>query len=70
MLIPLHTELLSVEDAKAFLGDKDASVVGFFSEEGSDLEKAFMSAASSLREDFRFAHTRAEDVLKEYSHKE
>jgi protein disulfide isomerase family A protein 3 len=67
---PSSRELLSVEDAKAFLGDKDASVVGFFSEEGSDLEKAFMSAASSLREDFRFAHTRAEDVLKEYSHKD
>ena len=64
------TELSSVENAKAFLNNDEASIVGFFSEEGLDLKKEFMLAASTLRDDFRFAHTEAADVLKEYGHKE
>ena len=64
------TELSSVESAKAFLNNNEASIVGFFSEETSDLKKAFLSASSTLRDDFRFAHTTAANVLKEYGHKE
>ena len=44
--------------------------VGFFASEKSDLRDAFMTAANSMREDFKFAHTTAPEVLEEYKYSE
>ena len=40
----------------------------FFASEKSDLRDAFMTAANSMREDFKFAHATAPEVLEEYKY--
>ena len=42
----------------------------YCSSEKSDLRDAFMTAANSMREDFKFAHTTAPEVLEEYKYSE
>ena len=42
----------------------------YCSSEKSDLRDSFMTAANSMREDFKFAHTTAPEVLEEYKYSE
>ncbi|KFO32996.1 protein disulfide-isomerase A3 [Fukomys damarensis] len=60
--VPLRTE----EEFKKFISDKDASVVGFFRDLFSEAHSEFLKAASSLRDNYRFAHTNIESLVKEY----
>ncbi|XP_061679111.1 protein disulfide-isomerase A3 [Syngnathoides biaculeatus] len=50
-----------------FVADKDASVVGFFSDIQSPAYEEFQKAANDLRENYRFAHTSVEALLKSQS---
>uniref|UniRef100_A0A8B9RDJ7 Protein disulfide-isomerase n=1 Tax=Astyanax mexicanus TaxID=7994 RepID=A0A8B9RDJ7_ASTMX len=61
---PASVELKTVADFEKFIGDRDASVVGFFADGGSAAQSEFLKSASALRESYRFAHTNLEDLLK------
>lgn len=63
---PASVELKTVADFEKFIGDRDASVVGFFADGGSAAQSEFLKSASALRESYRFAHTNLEDLLKKY----
>eukprot|EP00731_Ephydatia_muelleri_P016571 Em0009g995a len=63
---PSSRVIESVEVLKAFLEDKEHSVVGFFTSAESKLQKAFKATADSLRESFRFAHSDKPEVLAAY----
>lgn len=61
--------LETVADAEKFLDNPENSVVGFFEEEGSLLNDQFQQLASSLSDNFRFAHTFSADVRDKFVHK-
>ncbi|XP_039628990.1 protein disulfide-isomerase A3 [Polypterus senegalus] len=61
---PASVELKTVADFEKFVGDKDASVVGFFADGGSSAQSEFLKSANTLRESFRFAHTNNEELLQ------
>ncbi|KAL7885609.1 hypothetical protein AOLI_G00059040 [Acnodon oligacanthus] len=63
---PASVDLKAVEDFEKFIGDRDASVVGFFADGGSAAQSEFLKSASALRESYRFAHTNLEDLLKKH----
>ena len=45
-----------------------AALPGFFTDAQEKLAKTFKTAADSLRESFRFAHTTSEEVLQEFGY--
>jgi len=61
-------ELIAIEDMEEFLNNEDASVIGFFAEEGDDLE-AFKTTAQELQYDFRFGWTTSDEILAKYTYK-
>uniref|UniRef100_A0A8C4THV5 Protein disulfide-isomerase n=1 Tax=Erpetoichthys calabaricus TaxID=27687 RepID=A0A8C4THV5_ERPCA len=63
---PASVELKTVADFEKFVGDKDASVVGFFADGGSSAQSEFLKSANSLRESFRFANTNNEELLQKH----
>uniref|UniRef100_A0A672PGB0 protein disulfide-isomerase n=1 Tax=Sinocyclocheilus grahami TaxID=75366 RepID=A0A672PGB0_SINGR len=63
---PSSVELKSEAEFQKFIGDRDASVVGFFADGGSAAQGEFLKAASALRESYRFAYTNVEDLLKKH----
>ncbi|XP_017330169.1 protein disulfide-isomerase A3 [Ictalurus punctatus] len=64
---PASVELKSEEEFRKFIGDRDASVVGFFADAGSAAQGEFLKSASALRESYRFAHTNTEELLKKHN---
>ncbi|KAF6132009.1 protein disulfide isomerase family A member 3 [Phyllostomus discolor] len=60
--VPLKTE----EEFEKFMGEKDASVVGFFKDLFSEAHSEFLKAASNLRDNYRFAHTNVESLVNKY----
>lgn len=44
----------------------DISYAGFFRDLFSDGHSEFLKAASNLRDNYRFAHTNVESLVKEY----
>jgi len=67
---PASKDLKSLEDAEKFIGGDEHVVVGFFSSEGSDLQKQFQKVADSLSEDFKFGHSTNSEVLDKYNYKD
>ncbi|XP_028814206.1 protein disulfide-isomerase A3 [Denticeps clupeoides] len=63
---PASVELNAEAEFEKFVGDRDASVVGFFADGGSSAQGEFLKSASALRESYRFAHTNSEDLLKKH----
>uniref|UniRef100_A0A8D0HEK8 Protein disulfide-isomerase A3 n=1 Tax=Sphenodon punctatus TaxID=8508 RepID=A0A8D0HEK8_SPHPU len=63
---PASVTLRSMEEFEKYIGDKDASVVGFFKEIFGDGHSEFMKAASNLRDNYRFAHTSLEELVQKY----
>ncbi|XP_013880516.1 protein disulfide-isomerase A3 [Austrofundulus limnaeus] len=61
---PASVELKTEADFEKFIADKDASVIGFFADDRSTAQAEFQKAASNLRDNYRFAHTNSEDLLK------
>ncbi|XP_061780820.1 protein disulfide-isomerase A3 [Nerophis lumbriciformis] len=61
---PASVELKTEAEFEKFIADKDASVVGFFADHESAANTEYQKAASTLRENFRFAHTFSEALLK------
>ncbi len=55
--------LVSVEEYKIAVGKSEVVVVGFFKED-SELKSTFLNLADKLREKVSFAHSTAEEVLK------
>ena len=47
-----------------------ATPSGFFASEDSEMKKAFLSAAGSLRDSFKFMHTSSPEVLEKYGYNE
>uniref|UniRef100_A0A8C5NUF4 Protein disulfide-isomerase n=1 Tax=Jaculus jaculus TaxID=51337 RepID=A0A8C5NUF4_JACJA len=67
---PTSVPLRNEEEFRKFISDKDASVVGFFKDVFSDAHSEFLKAASNLRDNYRFAHTNFESLVKEYDDNE
>uniref|UniRef100_A0A0E9XAJ8 Protein disulfide-isomerase n=1 Tax=Anguilla anguilla TaxID=7936 RepID=A0A0E9XAJ8_ANGAN len=63
---PASVEVKTVAEFEKFVGDRDASIVGFFADGGSSAQAEFLKSANSLRESYRFAHTNAEELLKKH----
>ncbi|XP_064846163.1 protein disulfide-isomerase A3-like [Oncorhynchus masou masou] len=63
---PASVELKTEADFTKYVGDRDASVVGFFPDGGSPAKAEFLKSASALRESFRFAHTNSEELLQKH----
>uniref|UniRef100_A0A8C6J3L7 Protein disulfide-isomerase n=1 Tax=Melopsittacus undulatus TaxID=13146 RepID=A0A8C6J3L7_MELUD len=63
---PASVALSSVAEFEKFIGDKDASVVGFFRDGSSDAYSEFMKAANNLRDNYRFAHTSEDQLVQKY----
>ncbi|KAG5849092.1 hypothetical protein ANANG_G00106360 [Anguilla anguilla] len=63
---PASVEIKTVAEFEKFVGDRDASIVGFFADGGSSAQAEFLKSANSLRETYRFAHTNAEELLKKH----
>jgi protein disulfide isomerase family A protein 3 len=61
---PSTKELTNNADFDKFIGSTLPVVVGFFSSEGSTLQKLFQTVADGLAEDFRFAHSYNAEVNK------
>lgn len=59
---PASKDLLTVDAFEAFLKVPDAAIVGFFAQE-SDTKALFLKFADSHREQYRFGHSTASDVL-------
>uniref|UniRef100_A0A6Q2Y3M6 Protein disulfide-isomerase A3 n=1 Tax=Esox lucius TaxID=8010 RepID=A0A6Q2Y3M6_ESOLU len=51
---PASVELKTEEDFTKYVGERDATVVGFFADGGSTAQAEFLKSASALRESFRF----------------
>ncbi|GAA6093085.1 protein disulfide-isomerase A3 [Tachysurus ichikawai] len=64
---PASVELKSEGEFEKYIGDRDASVVGFFTDAGSAAQGEFLKAASALRESYRFAHTNVDALLKKHN---
>lgn len=65
---PSAKELLNVKAAEEFLAKEDVSVVGFFSDENSELKNVFIKLADKLRETVRFGVSTNKDVLAKYGY--
>uniref|UniRef100_A0A8C7SC69 Protein disulfide-isomerase n=1 Tax=Oncorhynchus mykiss TaxID=8022 RepID=A0A8C7SC69_ONCMY len=52
---PASVELKTEADFTKYVGDRDASVVGFFADGGSPAKAEFLKSASALRESFLFS---------------
>uniref|UniRef100_A0AAZ3P462 Protein disulfide-isomerase A3 n=1 Tax=Oncorhynchus tshawytscha TaxID=74940 RepID=A0AAZ3P462_ONCTS len=52
---PASVELKTEADFTKYVGDRDASVVGFFADAGSPAKAEFLKSASALRESFLFS---------------
>lgn len=63
---PASKEISSLSDFNKFIDHFDHSVVGFFSDPESAQAKAFLKVAGQMKADLRFAHTAAEEILKEF----
>ncbi|XP_026030936.1 protein disulfide-isomerase A3 [Astatotilapia calliptera] len=63
---PASVVLKDNADLEKFLADQDASVVGFFADDKSQEQAEFLRAASALRDNYRFAHTNSEALLKSH----
>uniref|UniRef100_A0A665X5L3 Protein disulfide-isomerase n=1 Tax=Echeneis naucrates TaxID=173247 RepID=A0A665X5L3_ECHNA len=63
---PASVELKADADFEKFVGDKDASVIGFFADDKSTSQAEFLKAASALRDNYRFAHTNSEALLQSH----
>ncbi|KAL0967938.1 hypothetical protein UPYG_G00260110 [Umbra pygmaea] len=63
---PASVELKTEADFTKYVGDRDATVVGFFADGGSSAQAEFLKSASALRESFRFAHTNSEELLQKH----
>ncbi|KAJ7998373.1 hypothetical protein DPEC_G00222030 [Dallia pectoralis] len=63
---PASVELKSEEDFTKYVGERDATVTGFFADSGSSAQAEFLKSASALRESFRFAHTNSEELLQKH----
>ncbi|XP_054633282.1 protein disulfide-isomerase A3 [Dunckerocampus dactyliophorus] len=61
---PASVEIKTEAEYEKFIADKDASVVGFFADDKNAANAEFQKAASTLRENYRFAHTFSEALLK------
>lgn len=62
------TELSTLAELDEFLQDEESSVVGLF-EKGSDIETFFLKYADHFKEDHRFGHSTATEVLSKYNEK-
>ncbi|XP_051896260.1 protein disulfide-isomerase A3 [Pristis pectinata] len=63
---PSSVEIKTLEELESFINDADASVVGFFEDPASTPQADFLKAASAMRENYRFAHTNTEELIKKY----
>uniref|UniRef100_UPI0037E725B5 protein disulfide-isomerase A3 n=1 Tax=Semicossyphus pulcher TaxID=241346 RepID=UPI0037E725B5 len=63
---PASVELKVELDLETFIGNRDASVVGFFADDKSTAQAEFLKTANTLRENYRFAHTNNEDLLSSH----
>lgn len=63
---PPAKALSSVEDAKAFIGEKPVAIIGFFKDQTSAGAKEFLAAASAT-DDYPFAITSEDALFSEYS---
>ncbi|XP_041652276.1 protein disulfide-isomerase A3 [Cheilinus undulatus] len=61
---PASVELKAEADLLKFLDSPDAGVVGFFADDGSTAQAEFLKAANTLRDNYRFAHSNAQELLK------
>lgn len=64
---PSSVEVTNVEGLDKIIARGETVVAGFFSASGAQ-SKAFLAAADSLREKFKFAHSFAADVNAHYKH--
>lgn len=62
---PPSTELLTLADVEEFLNVQEAAVIGFFETE-TDLKTMFRGYADLYKQDYRFGHSAAADVLSKY----
>jgi protein disulfide isomerase family A protein 3 len=65
---PSSKELKTVADAVKFLENSEHSIIGFFENANAKGNQEFQKLASSLSDDFRFAHTFNKDVQAKYSY--
>nr|CAG4649231.1 EOG090X0438 [Scapholeberis mucronata]SVE93541.1 EOG090X0438 [Scapholeberis mucronata] len=65
---PSAKELLNVKTAEEFIAKEDVSVVGFFSDDNSELKNVFVKLADKLRETVRFGVSTNKDVLAKYGY--
>ncbi|XP_075063951.1 protein disulfide-isomerase A3 [Mixophyes fleayi] len=63
---PASVDLRSVEDFGKFIGEADASVVGFFRDLYGTTHNEYLKAANTLREKYRFAHTGESELVDKY----
>ncbi|KAJ8340306.1 hypothetical protein SKAU_G00349390 [Synaphobranchus kaupii] len=63
---PASVEIKTMAEFEKYVGNRDASVIGFFADGGSSAQQEFLKSANSLRESYRFAHTNAEELLKKH----
>ncbi|XP_055517037.1 protein disulfide-isomerase A3 [Leucoraja erinacea] len=63
---PSSIEVKTPEELGSFINDVDASVIGFFEDPASTPQADFLKAASAMRENYRFAHTNNEELIKKY----
>ncbi|XP_077373733.1 protein disulfide-isomerase A3 [Festucalex cinctus] len=61
---PASVEITTEEAFEKFIADKDAGVVGFFADNQSPAYAEYQRAASDLRDNYRFAHTSVEALLR------
>ncbi|XP_048886624.1 protein disulfide-isomerase A3-like [Brienomyrus brachyistius] len=63
---PASSAIKTAVEFEKYIGDRDASVIGFFADSGSSAQAEFQKSAGSLRDFYRFAHTNSEELLKKY----
>ncbi|KAK7066384.1 hypothetical protein SK128_028156 [Halocaridina rubra] len=63
---PPAKALTSVDEAKAFIGEKPVVIIGFFKDQTSEGAKQFLAAASAT-DDYPFAITSEDSLFSEYS---
>lgn len=62
------TELFTLADTEEFLKAKEPTIFGFF-EKDSDIETFFFKYAEHFTGDYRFGHSRADEVFSKYNEK-
>lgn len=66
---PSSKEIKDLASMEKFLSHENAGIVGFF-ESDSTLKTEFLKGAGEMRDNYRFGHTSAADVLEKYGHKD